>query len=270
MASHTPTSGYAPVNGLQLYYEIHGSGGTPLVLLHGSFMTIDLTWQDLLPHLADHRQVIAVEMQAHGRTADIERDPTLEAFADDTAALLDHLEIERADIAGYSLGGAVAVQLAVRHPGKARKLIVISSPFRPDGWLPEVRRGIAAISGEMLEATPLGDEYRRLAPDPDGFAAMVERIKLVDLAAPGAANEEIRAITAPTMLLMGDADGIRLEHAVETFRLLGGGVFGDYAGVPPSRLAIVPGATHVGLMMQTDLLARLIIPFLDEPMPEAT
>lgn len=268
MASPTPVSGYAPVNDLQLYHEIHGSGGTPLVLLHGSFMTIDLNWGQLLPLLGENRQVIAVELQAHGRTADIERVPTFEHFADDVAALLDHLSIDRADLLGYSLGGGVAAQVAIRHPERVRKLVVLSSPFRPEGWLPEVLAGIEAITSEMLEATPLGAAYRAVAPNPDGFAAMVDRIKGVDTASSGATDGEVRSITAPTMLLIGDADGIRLEHAVEMFRLLGGGVFGDFAGVPTARLAVVPGATHVGLMMQTERLASLIIPFLDEPLPE--
>lgn len=268
MASTAPATGYAPINGLEMYYEIHGEGGTPLVLLHGSFMTIALNWGELLPVLAGSRQVIAVEMQGHGRTADIAREPTLEHFADDVAALLDHLGIDRADVLGYSLGGAVAVHVAVRHPGKIRKLVVLSSPFRPEGWLPEVRSGIEAIGGEMLDATPLGDAYRAVAPNPEGFVALVERIKLVDLASPGLSDDEIAAIAAPVMQLLGDADGIQLEHAVAVFRLLGGGVFGDYAGVPPSRLAILPGATHVGLMMQTDAIARLVVPFLDEPAPD--
>ncbi len=268
MASTPATTGYAPVNGLQMYYEIHGSGGMPLVLVHGSFMTIDLNWGELLPILAERRQVIAVELQAHGHTADIEREPTFEQFAGDIAALLDHLGVGSADLLGYSLGGGVVIETAIRHPEKVRKLVVISSPFRPDGWLPEVLAGVEAITAEMLEATPLGDAYRTVAPDPDGFGAMVERIKGVDTASAGATDDEVRGIAAPTMLLIGDADGIRLEHAVEMFRLLGGGVFGDYAGVPRSRLAVLPGATHVGLMMQTDLLATLISPFLDEPMPE--
>lgn len=270
MATTQPTTGYAPVNGLQMYYEIHGEGGTPLVLLHGSFMTIDLNWSELLPALSVQRQVIAVEMQAHGRTADIEREPTAEHFADDIAALLNHLGIDRADVLGYSMGGYVAVHVATRHPEKVRKLVVISSPFRSEGWLPEVLAGIDGITAEMLTSTPLGDAYRAVAPNPDGFATMVERIKGVDTASPGPTDAEIEAITAPVLLLNGDADGIRLEHAVEVFRLLGGGIFGDYAGVPPSRLAILPGQTHVGLMMQTEALARLIVPFLDEALPDGS
>jgi pimeloyl-ACP methyl ester carboxylesterase len=267
MATTAPTTGHAPVNGLQMYYEIHG-GGKPLVLLHGSFMTIDLNWSELLPILAGSRQVIAIEMQGHGHTADIDREPTFKHFADDVAALLDYLDIDRADILGYSMGGSVAVQVAIRHPEKVRKLVVLSSPFRTDGWLPEVRAGIETLSADMLAASPLGDAYRAVAPNPDGFAALVERITKVDTATPGPTDVEVEAITAPVLQLIGDADGIRLEHAVEMFRLLGGGVFGDFAGVPPSRLAVLPGATHVGLMMQTEALARIVIPFLDEPLPE--
>ncbi len=268
MTSTATTNGYAPVNGLRLYYEIHGEGGTPLVLMHGSFMTIGLNWSELLPVLAEGRQVIAIEMQGHGHTGDIEREPTFEHFADDTAALLDHLGIDQADILGYSLGGGVAIHVAVRHPEKVRKVVVISSPFRPEGWLPEVLAGIEGITADVLASTPLGDAYRSVAPDPNGFDTMVERIKRMDTATPGPTDDEVRAIAAPVLILNGDADGIRLEHAVAMFRLLGGGIFGDYAGVPPSRLAILPGQTHVSLMMQTEALAGLIVPFLDEPLPE--
>lgn len=269
MADTQPRTGYAPVNGLEMYYESHGRGGTPLVLLHGSFMTIDLNWGELLPILAETRQVIAVEMQGHGHTADIEREPSFEHFADDVAGLVDHLGIARADVLGYSLGGGVAVHVAVRYPDRIRKVVVISSAFRPEGWMPEVLAGIEALSAQMLEATPLADAYRAVAPSPDGFAALVERIKRVDTATPGPTDDEVRGIAAPVMLLNGDEDGIRLEHTVEMFRLLGGGIFGDYAGIPPARLAILPGATHVGLMARTDALARLIVPFLDEPPPAA-
>ncbi len=260
----TPETGYAAVNGLRMYYEIHGGGGTPLVLLHGSFMTIDLNWGEILPLLAADRQVIAVEMQAHGRTADTNRPLTFEHLADDVAALLQHLGIERADILGYSLGGGVALQTVIRHPERVRKVVIISSPFTKDGWLPEVTGGIATITAEMLDSTPLGDAYRRLAPDPETFPVLVEKVKALEASSWGAAPAQVEAIAAPVLLVIGDADGTRLEHIVEMFRLLGGGVFGDYAGVPPSRLAVVPGATHVGLMMQTEMLARLIVPFLDE------
>lgn len=270
MATTAPVTGYAPINGLEMYYEMRGEGGTPLVLLHGSFMTIDLNWSELLPILAEGRQVIAVEMQAHGRTADIDREPTLEHFADDVAALLDHLGIDRADILGYSMGGAIAVHVAIRHPEVLRKLVVVSSPFRPDGWLPEVGADIKSVTAELLESSPLGDAYLAVAPNPDGFAAMVERIRMVDMVSASPSDDEVQAITAPVLIVTGDADGIRLEHTIEMFRLLGGGIFGDYAGVPPSRLAILPGQTHVGLMMQTEALARLIVPFLDEPLPDPT
>lgn len=268
MANTEPNTGYAPVNGMQMYYEIHGNGGTPVVLLHGSFMTIDLNWQELLPALAETRQVIAVEMQAHGHTADIDRPITHEDLADDIAELLRNIGVDQADILGYSLGGGVAVQVLVRHPEVVRKAVIISSPFAKEGWLPDVHAGIEGITAEVLDGTPLGGAYRRVAPDPDRFPILVEKVKAQEAADWGATRNEVEAITAPVMILIGDADGMRLEHAVEMFRLLGGGVFGDFAGVPPSRLAVVPGATHVGLMMRSGDLLSNITPFLDEPMPE--
>lgn len=264
MANDAPRSGYAPVNGLQMYYEIHGTG-QPLVVLHGSYMTIELMGK-LVPELAKSRQVIAVEMQGHGHTANTDRPITKEQLADDVAALLRHLDIGSADIYGYSLGGGVALQVAIRHPEVVRKLVIVSAPYTSEGWYPEVQAGIEQIKPEMFDGTPWRAAYDRVAPDPNAFPTLVEKLKPTpyDWSA-----EAVRAISAPTLVVIGDADGIRPEHAVEMFRLRGGGVFGDMGKLPTSQLAILPGTTHLGLLERADLLLAMVVPFLDAPMPQA-
>lgn len=264
------TTGYAPVNGLEMYYEVHGSktgSGQPLVLLHGSFMSIDTNWGQLLPALAEHRQVIAIEQQGHGRTADIDRPLTYAQMADDVAALLASLEIERADILGYSMGGYIALEFAIRHSERVRKLVVVSAAFNGEGSYPEVATGIAAITPELFAGSPIESDYARLAPNPDNWPRLIGKIQQLNAAWQGWAPEVIAGIALPTLIVIGDSDGVRPEHAAEMFRRLGGGVFGDFAGLPDSQLAVLPGTTHVGVMMRTDLLLAIIPPFLDAPMP---
>lgn len=267
MADNAPSTGYAPVNGLNVYYEIHGAG-QPLVVLHGSFMTIELMGK-LIPDLAASRQVIGVEMQGHGHTADAARPLTHENLADDVAGLLGYLGIGKADICGYSLGGCVALQLALRHPDRVRKLVIVSAAYSTDGLYPEVLATIAQIKPELFSGTPWRDAYERVAPDPEAFPALVSKVVELDKAPYTWSSDAIRAMSAPTLIVIGDADGMRPEHAVEFFRLRGGGVFGDMAGLPSSQLAILPGTTHLGLLERADLLAAMIGPFLDAPMPEA-
>jgi len=266
MDTNTPQSGYAPVNGLNMYYEIHGTG-QPLILLHGAFMTIELLG-DLVSRLAETRQVIAVEFQAHGHTADIERPLRYESLADDTAALMGHLGIEQADVFGYSLGAGVALQLTLRHPRLLRKLVFVSGSYTSAGWYPEVMAAIAHITPDVFIGTPWHDAYTRAAPNPDAFPALVEKMKRLDGEEFDWQQEKVRAIAAPTFIVIGDSDGTLPEHAVEMFRLLGGGVFGDLAGLPASRLAILPGTSHVGIINRTDWLAPMTAEFLDAPMPE--
>jgi len=174
-AEETPTTGYAPVNGLKMYYEIHGSG-EPVVLLHGSFMTITNNWTGWIGELSKTRKVIAVEMQGHGRTADIERDFTSENLADDVAALLDHLKIPRADLIGYSMGGAVALQCAIRHPKKVRKVVSISAAFRHDGWVKEALDAYPKLTPEAFKGSPIEAEYKKLSPTPNEFPKFVKRV----------------------------------------------------------------------------------------------
>lgn len=267
MASIAPRTGYAPVNGLQMYYEIHGSG-EPLLVLHGSFMTVELMGP-VIPELAKTRQVIAVEMQGHGHTADIDRPVSYEQFADDAAALMQHLGIDTADIYGYSLGGGVALQMAIRHPRLVRKLVVVSATYTSDGMYPEVLAGIATITPDLFNGTPWREAYDRVAPDPSAFPRLVTRLVELDKQPFDWSKEAMRKLAAPTLIIIGDADGTRPEHAVEMLRLRGGGVFGDFAGVPASRLAILPGTTHVGLLQRAAWIAPMVTEFLDAPAPQS-
>jgi pimeloyl-ACP methyl ester carboxylesterase len=261
-------TGYASVNGLNMYYEIHGSGGVPVVLLHGAYMSTG-AMQPLLSDLAKSRQIIAVDLQGHGRTADIDRPLQYEQMADDVAALLKHLSISQADIVGYSMGGNVALQLAIRHPDLVRKLVVASGQYRLDGMYPEVIAGIAELTPEIMRGTPWYEEYANVAPNPEDFPTLVEKLKRLDAEEFAWPEEDIQAIAAPTLLIYGDADVFRPEHMVELFRLLGGGVPGDLTGLPKARLAVLPGTTHITVMNRIDWLLPMITEFLNEPMPEA-
>ena len=263
ITNESATGNYAEVNGLRVYYEIHGTG-EPLVLLHGAYMTIE-TMGDLVPRLAEARQVIAIEAQGHGHTADVDRPLTYEAMADDTAALLRHLGIERADVVGYSLGGATAIQLAVRHPNLVRKLVPISAGYRSDGMHPELLGMIESITPEMFAGSPWEDAYKASSPHPDAFPTLVEKLKTLDVTPFAWPDESIRAIAAPTLVIIGDSDATRPEHAVALFRLLGGGVMGDLAGLPTSQLAILPGTHHLGMLERVDWLMAIIVAFLDAP-----
>ncbi len=268
----TSTRGnYAEVNGLNMYYEIHGTG-QPLVLLHGAYMTIDLMGE-VVPALAESRQVIAVELQGHGRTADIDRSLSYEHMADDIAALLRHLVIEKADVFGYSMGGGVAFQVAIRHPEVVRKLVVASASYTSDGMHPELLEMIPTLTPEVFAGSPIEEAYLRTAPHPDDFPTLVAKMKQLDMEPFAWPPEDIRGIAAPTLLIVGDSDAIRLEHAVELFRLLGGGVMGDLAGLPKSQLAVLPSTTHFvppgsGVLDRAAWLLSIIGEFLDAPMPE--
>ncbi len=258
---------YASVNGLKMYYEIHGAG-RPLVLLHGAFSAIGTSFGKLLPSLAKTRQVIAFELQGHGRTADIDRPLTLEQMADDTAAALQQLGIERADIFGYSMGAGVALHLAIRHPDVLRKLVLASVTYNMSGIHPGLMEGLADMKPEMMFGSPWHEEYTRIAPHPEKFATLFAKKTQMDRQLRDLPAETIQAIKAPTLLIIGDSDLVRPEHAVEMFRLLGGGVFGDTpAGLPNSQLAVLPGTSHVTLVDRADWLLSMIGEFLDAPMP---
>lgn len=265
----TPTkTGYAPVNGLNMYYEIHGTG-QPLVLIHGAFSAIGTSFGPILPGLAQNRQVIAIEYQGHGRTADIDRPLSIPQLADDIVALLQHLGLETADVLGYSLGAAIALQLVIRHPEVVRKLVLISVTYTLSGIHPGLMDGMGEMQPEMMHGSPWHDEYMRIAPRPDDFARLFAKKTEMDRGIQDVPAEAVAAITAPTLLIIGDSDLTRPEHAVEMFRLLGGGVFGDMPpGLPNSQLAILPGTSHVSIVSRANLLLAIIPPFLDAPMPQ--
>ena len=271
--SNEVTSGYAEVNGLRMYYEVYGEG-EPLVLLHGAYM-IAADMGPILTGLAESRRVIVPELQGHGRTADVDRPITYGGMADDVAALTRHLGLEQPDVLGYSMGAGVGLQLAIRHPGLVRRLAAVSVSYTSDGMQPELHEMAPSITPEMFAGSPFETAYKEVAPNPEDFPALVEKLKRLDTTPYDWGAENIRGIEAPTMIVVGDADAVRLEHAVEMFRLLGGGAMGDLAGLSRHRLAVLPGTTHFippgsGVLDRADWLLPMVRPFLDASTPEET
>ena len=262
--------GYVSVNGLNMYYEVHGKG-QPLVLLHGAFSAIGTSFGKILPQLAETRQVIAFELQAHGRTADMDRPLTSESMADDVAAAIQQLGLQRADIFGYSMGAFVALNIVLRHPEAVRKLVLASVSYTLSGLHPGLMEGLGEMTPNMMFGSPWHDEYMKIAPHPDHFARLFAKKTEMDRQTRDLSAEDIRGIKAPTLLIIGDSDLIRPEHAVEMFRLLGGGVFGDTpAGLPNSQLAVLPGTSHVTVVDRSELLVPMITSFLDAPIRDNT
>ncbi len=264
-----PKTGYAPVNGLKMYYEIHGTG-EPLIVLHGGLESTEI-FDQMLPSLSSTRQVIAVDLQAHGRTADIDRPMSFEAMADDIAALMKYLGIEKADVLGYSLGGGTALQTTIRHPAIVRKLVVVSSACKRDGWYPEVLAQIAQMgpgTAEQLKQTPLYQQYASIAHKPADWPLLITKVSDL-LKKDYDWSKEVAAIRAPALLVFGDADAVRTAHAVEFFELLGGGkkdAGWDGSGMSNARLAILPGVTHYNIL-SSPALALVVTQFLDAPIP---
>jgi len=260
-----PTTGYAPVNGLRMYYEIHGSGsGEPLVLLHGSYMAISSTfnWTQWIDEFSKTRKVIAVEMQGHGRTRDINRDFSYESLADDIAALLDHLKIARADLFGYSMGGGVAMQVAIRHPDKVRKVVSMSAVFRRDGWVREALDAFATFAADAFKGSPIETDYKRLSPTPNEFPTFITRVIAMDLKPYDFGADKLKATKAPFFFIHGDADGARLDHIAEMFRLKGEEIMGDMRPRSESWLAVLPNTTHVSLSDKSNIIVPLVNDFL--------
>jgi pimeloyl-ACP methyl ester carboxylesterase len=266
-----PTSGYAPVNGLQMYYEVHGDATgdlPPLLLLHGGVVG-SVTFSPLLPAFTANRQVITADLQGHGHTRDVDRPFRSETMADDVAALLAHLEIEQADLLGYSMGGGVALQTAIRHPEIVRKLVVISMTMRRDGSYPEV---LAAFDQMVADAPSLGAQVQQsplanVYPEADWETIFAKTGEMVSQDYDWSAD--VATITAPALLIFADADSIRPEHMVDFFKLLGGGQRDaglDGSLRPASRLAILPGTTHYDVITSADLPGMVTV-FLDAPLP---
>ena len=263
--STAPKTGYAPVNGLSMYYEIHGSG-EPLILLHGGVVGIVMFGPNVA-ELAKNRKVIALELQGHGRTADIDRPLSCEGMADDVAGLMKYLGIEKADVMGYSMGGAVALQTAFRHPESVRKLVVVSAAFRRDGWYPEVLVAMSQMgpgSAEMMKQSPLNQVYPNV-----NWAVLFTKLGAL-LKQDYDWSKQVAALKQQTMLVFADADAVRLAHIVEFYGLLGGGQKDaglDGSGRPADQLAILPGATHYSLST-SPLLPTVVAPFLDAGAPK--
>src|SRR5262245_20015139 len=257
---------YADVNGLHMYYETHGpSGGIPLILMHGGLSATGSSFGALLPGLAENRRVISIEQQAHGHTADIDRPLSVPQMGEDTAALLAHLGIEKADFFGYSMGAGTSLWLALNKPELVRKLVLATISYNDAGMHPGLAEGVAQTTPEMLVGTPWEAEYKQVAPNPDDWPVLIAKNSAMAAAGfPQFSPDDIRAMAAPVLLIFGDSDIVTPEHIVELFRLLGGGVVGEM-GMPKSQLAVIPATPHSLLTTRADLLLAIIPPFLDAP-----
>lgn len=264
-------SGYAPVNGLNMYYEIHGSGES-LILLHGGVGSTGM-FSAIMPTLASSRQVIAVDLQAHGRTADIDRPLSCEAMADDIAVLMKTLNIPKADVMGYSLGGGVALRVAIQHPEMVRKLVLVSTPFKRNGWYPEIQAAMSNFDPakvEQMKQSPMYQAYAKIAPRPEDWGLLFKKLGEL-LSKDYDWSKEVTEINSPTLLVVGDADAVRTAHAVEFFELLGGGkkdAGWDGSGMSNARLAILPATTHYTIFASPKM-ASAAAEFLAAPMPAA-
>jgi len=257
---------YADVNGIKLYYEIHGAG-KPLVLLHGGLGAGSM-FGPVLPALAAKHRVILVDLQGHGRTADIDRPLDIRFMADDIAALIRHLDLGPTDIMGYSLGGGVALQTAIRHPGVVDRLVVASAPFRRDGFYPDIlkqQEQVNANAVQFMKETPMYQLYQAVAPRPQDFGRLLDKIGEA-MKHDFSVADDIRKIQAKTLIVAADADIFPPSHAVELFALLGGGLKDggwDGSGMTKNRLAILPGLTHYNLFADP-VLAEVANRFLEE------
>jgi pimeloyl-ACP methyl ester carboxylesterase len=270
-------SGQLPINGLSLYHEVYGELGTsktpPLLMIPGAFMATDsmTPWVDAF---AGERAVIVFDQQGHGRTPDTSRAMSYEQFADDAAALLRTLKVEHADVMGYSQGGGVALQLALRHPTLVNKLVSLSATFRRDGWYPSVFESIGGLSAKDFAGTPVEKAFKQHTPDAKAFDAYLEKMKVLNINDQKISDAQMRSISAKTMVIVGDADGVTLEHALAMFKLRGGGdeeaaASGMLQKVPAARLVILPATSHIGISGESALLVPMVSAFLDD-VPPAT
>lgn len=255
------SSGYAPVNGIKVYYEVFGKG-RPIVLLHGAFYTIDMNWSELIPELSKTRKVIAIEMQGHGHSPYSDRKLSITNLANDVEKVMDYLKIDSADVAGYSMGGSVAYQFAVESPERLRNLVIISSTYKTDGWLPIVNGAFKDFKPEFFDNTPLQTGYDAVAPDKTKWRKFLEQMFVFADEPFDIGDANIAKIAAPVLLICGDNDGLDKIELMKTYKLLGGGVTADIEPMPKSQLAIIPAQSHVGVMMQTKTILDYMNNFL--------
>ncbi|MGH2514004.1 MAG: alpha/beta fold hydrolase, partial [Candidatus Limnocylindrales bacterium] len=252
MSALEPTTGYAVVDGARLYYQIHGTGD-PIVLLHGGVLTIELSFAAILPALAAGRQVIAIELRGHGRSEDTEREFSIPDFAAGVIGVLDHLGLERADFFGFSLGGLTSLQIAVAHPERVKRLILGSTQYRQDGYYDEISD--PAMTSPRLptvdDFAAMREAYVQVAPDPDHFEAFMAKVGPAVHAFTGWSDQQLQAIAAPTLLVIGDSDFVRPEHALQMQSL-----------IPDAQLAILPGTSHVGVTQRAEVLVPMLERFL--------
>ena len=269
--------GHLPINGLNLYYEAHGDlrapGAVPLLVVPGAFQSTEFMARWVAAFAAG-RPVIVFDQQGHGRTPDTPRPMSYEQFGDDAAALLHALGVESCDVMGYSQGGAVALQLAVRHPQLCHKLVIMSATYRPDGWYAAVPQAIEGLTGADFADTPIGETFRLHTPDPRAFNAYIDKMKVLGIDDHDISDAAMRSIRAGAMVIVGDADGVKPEHAVAMFALLGGGdeqaaATGAISSIPRARLVVLPATSHISIFGAVDVLAPMIIAFLDAVPPAA-
>jgi len=259
-------SAHVAVNGVSYYYEVRGNGGTPLVLLHGGLQNTRLD-APVAARFAEHRQVISIDLQGHGRTADVDRPLRFETLADDVAALLKEIGVERADVLGYSLGGSVALRLAIQRPERVRKLVLMGIPYASNGWYPEVQEGFKHLGralAEMMRPAPVYQTYAAIAPHPEQFPTLLDKMGELETRSYDW-SAEVAKMATPTMLVYADADSVPTSHAAHFFELLGGGKRDgglDGSGAPKGRLAILPGHTHYNLF-ESPSVSAAVEPFLD-------
>lgn len=254
-------SGYTPVNGIKVYYEVYGEG-KPIVLLHGAFMTIDMNWGQLIPELSKNRKIIAVELQGHGHTPYSDRKLLHATLASDVEKIMDYLKIDSADVAGYSFGGAIAYKLAIQSPKRVRKLIIISATHKSTGWLPEINNAFKGMKPELFANSPMQAAYDAVAPDKTKWTKFLENMIALAQEPFDFGDSNISKISAPVLIISGDNDGMDKIELIKTYKLLGGGVAADLGSMPKSQLAIVPSQSHVSLMMQTTTILNYLNSFL--------
>jgi pimeloyl-ACP methyl ester carboxylesterase len=267
--------GHLAINGLSLYHEVYGelaqSKTAPLLLIPGAFMATD-SMDAWVSSFAGKRTVIIFDQQGHGRTPDTSREMSYPQFADDAAALLRELNVERADVMGYSQGGGVALQLALRHPTLVNKLVSLSATYRQDGWYPSTLQGMEGLSAAMFAGTAVEKAFKEHTSDATAFDAYLEKMKVLNINDQNISDAQMRSISAKTMVIIGDADSVKPEHAVAMFKLRGGGdeeaaASGTLPQAPAARLVILPGTSHIGISGESAVLVPMVSAFLDDVTP---